>query len=335
MKANKEKKPLISIVIACYNQGIYLMDALNSAISQIYKNTEIIIVNDGSTDEYTVDLLKNLKKKGLRIIDQANQGPSGARNTGIKNSKGEYILPLDADNKLDPNFLMKTYKYLENDKIGIVYVWMKCFGESEEIRKWPEYDFKKLLLNNYIETSSLFRKKDWEAVGGFKKMKYFGIEDWDFFMSISELGLKGVCIKELLSNYRVRSDSMIHALTRNIDNYLSSVKELYNNHKDSYNKYGCYVFSEYTKTQFLTNKIKQKDKEIKQRNDQINKKGRIIEQQNKQIKIREKDVYKLRNELNNIQNSYSWKLTSLFRKINWAIKNPKKCLLKYKNKLKI
>jgi glycosyltransferase involved in cell wall biosynthesis len=90
--------PVISIIIPCYNQGQYILDAISS-VEQYPDNSvyEIIIINDGSTDEISITVLKSLEEKGYHVLNQNNQGLSMARNNGIAIAKGKYILPLDAD----------------------------------------------------------------------------------------------------------------------------------------------------------------------------------------------------------------------------------------------
>src|ERR1700730_11658859 len=90
----------VSIIIPCYNQGHYLMEALDSIKGINPGLLEVIIVNDGSTDPYTNELCKNLESQGWQVIWQDNKGLSAARNVGIRQASGNYILPLDADNKI-------------------------------------------------------------------------------------------------------------------------------------------------------------------------------------------------------------------------------------------
>jgi len=94
----------VSVIIPCYNSGSTLLRAVESIQGQTIKNIEIIIVNDGSDDSYTLEVLRNISKK-IKVISQKNMGLSAARNTGIREAKGKYILPLDSDDYLLSNFL--------------------------------------------------------------------------------------------------------------------------------------------------------------------------------------------------------------------------------------
>ena len=236
VNVNLMKQPLISILITCYNYGQYLMKAVDSAVNQSYKNIEIVIVNDGSTDEYTNTLCRNIAQKNIKVIWQENMGLPGTRDVGIRQAKGEFILPLDADNILDPQFLEKTYTYLLNKpQIGFVYTWMQCFGETDEIRRHPDFDFKTLLDANYVDVCSLFRKRDWEKVAGFGKSNWINpFDDWHFFLKICELGLSGYCVKEPLLHYRVHLDSISHKAFLDYRMLLLTLDKIYELHKKSY-----------------------------------------------------------------------------------------------------
>ena len=110
-------KPEITIVIPCYNSGRFLIRSIESIIAQTFKNFELIIVNDGSTEKLTISLLKKYKNfKKIKIITQNNKGLSSARNLGIKKSKSPFILMLDADDWIDPETLEIFYKFLKKNK---------------------------------------------------------------------------------------------------------------------------------------------------------------------------------------------------------------------------
>jgi glycosyltransferase involved in cell wall biosynthesis len=104
---------LISVIIPCYNQGAYIQEAIDSVKAQTYADWEIIIVNDGSDAEETLQQLVRLKEEGFQIMDIANSGVSAARNKGIAVAKGSFVLPLDADDKIAPRYLEESIKILE------------------------------------------------------------------------------------------------------------------------------------------------------------------------------------------------------------------------------
>lgn len=110
----------ISVTIPVYNvEPDYIENAINSVLNQTYKNIEIIVVNDGSTDEKTLEYLRTINNPVIKIINQENKGSGGARNTGIENSNGEYIGFLDADDWLDANFYEVLYNLCEENNADI------------------------------------------------------------------------------------------------------------------------------------------------------------------------------------------------------------------------
>ncbi len=206
-KCDAEKNnPLVSVVIACYNYGMYLTEAVESVINQTYQNFEIIIVNDGSTDN-SAEVANHLANKyilySIKILNQNNSGqPAISRNNGIKASKGEYILCLDADDKIAPTFLQKCVSVLEgNPSISIAYTYRQDFDGVEQVVKTEEYKFNILKYRNIISVTSLFRKKSWEDVGGYRT-NVKGLEDWDFWIALGAKGYFGQLIHEPLFYYR-------------------------------------------------------------------------------------------------------------------------------------
>ena len=205
--------PKVSVIIPCYNLGAYLDDAVVSVLQQTYKDFEIIIVNDGSTDPETVKLLASYDKPKTRVIHTSNQGVSSARNTGIREACGMYILPLDADDKIGSDYLELAVNVLETrHEVAIVYCERVLFGEREGVDSLPDYDPRALLVDNCIYPAALFRKDDWKTVGGYSEKMVYGWEDWDFWISLSELNKQVVKIPEPMFFYRVRSSSRDHSL---------------------------------------------------------------------------------------------------------------------------
>jgi glycosyltransferase involved in cell wall biosynthesis len=154
------KSIALSVVIPCYNQGEYLLDALSSVQTCLDPVYEVIIVNDGSSDSLTISLLSYLKDQGYFILEQENQGLACARNNGIAKASGRYILPLDADNKIRADYILKGIEVLDqNPDIGVVYGKPEWFGEIERPWGLPEtFDVGKLILGNYIDACACLPK---------------------------------------------------------------------------------------------------------------------------------------------------------------------------------
>ena len=225
--------PKVSVIIPCYNQGQYVDEAVESVLNQTYKDFEIIIVNDGSTEDFTKKLLHNYKKPKARVIHSDNQGLASARNRGIEEAKGEYILPLDADDKIGKEYLEEAVKVLdENPDIGIVYCEAVHFGSQDGLLVLPKYSLETLLIGNIIFASAFFKKEHWEKAGGYNINMVYGWEDWDFWLSLIELGLKVYRIPKILFHYRITETSMRNKMTENKQFFMRL--HAYINHKKLY-----------------------------------------------------------------------------------------------------
>lgn len=225
--------PKVSVIIPCYNQGAYLNDAVESVLAQTFRDFEIIVVNDGSTDGPTNRLLSDYRKPMTRVIHTANQGLAEARNNGIREATGVYILPLDADDKIASTYLEKAVQILEAlSNTGIVYCKAETFGAVTGPWLAAEYSLRGMLLGNLIFCSALYRKEDWQAVGGYKPNMAHGWEDWDFWLSIIELGNEVHRIPEVLFYYHVKEVSMAKSMdaAKRADMHMQVIR----NHKDLY-----------------------------------------------------------------------------------------------------
>ena len=162
----------VSIIIPCFNQGEWIKEAVESAVNQTYKNVEIVIINDGSTDN-SEDVIHSLCEKYPDIVfinEKENHGVVYARNKAIQMTSAEYILPLDADDKIAPSYVEKAVKILEeNPNIGIVYSRARIFGIKNKEWKLAEFSREDILYKNCIFSSALFRKRDFEKIGVWAK----------------------------------------------------------------------------------------------------------------------------------------------------------------------
>jgi glycosyltransferase involved in cell wall biosynthesis len=226
--------PKISVIVTCYNYGEFIKDSVESVLKQTFRDFELIVVNDGSTDGQTLKILEDLKRdhKELIIWNQDNGGPANAKNSGIRISSGEYFLPLDADDKIHPEMLEKCLLQIENNgKTGFVYTYTKFFGNFDAVLVRQEYNFADLLRRNYIVVSSLIRKKAWEDVGMYDENMKNGYEDWEFFIRLGKNGWFGKLIKEPLFFYREHGDSKNKEATRKHESNLSYIRK---KHADIY-----------------------------------------------------------------------------------------------------
>ncbi len=249
-----------SVIIPCYNQGRFIKEAVDSVLLQTFQDFEIIVVNDGSTDPETNQILSAFSAPKTTILHTSNQGPAAARNTAIQAAKGLYILPLDADDKIAPTYLEKAIDVLEkNNDIGIVYCDAEFFGN--ETGKWDlsPYSLKRILNSNCIFVSSFFHKSAWEKVGGFKENMIFSLEDWDFWLSLIENGSNVYKIPETLFFYRKQETSRT-SLAKKFDTV--SCRQLILNHLDFYAQ-NVLLLKGTVRQIFFSKKIK---KHLKKRN---------------------------------------------------------------------
>ncbi len=207
--------PRVSVVIPCYNQGMYLDEAVASVLNQTFADFEIVVVNDGSTDPSTIRLLAGYAKPKTRVLSIENQGLASARNRGIEAASGEYILPLDADDAIAPGYLEKAVAVMDsNPDVGIVYCLGELFGAEQRMIAAPEFSVRGMLFSNLIFASALFRRADWLAAGGYNPNMRYGCEDWDFWLSLIERERRAYRIPEILFRYRIKEGSMNASMDR-------------------------------------------------------------------------------------------------------------------------
>ncbi len=181
---------LVSVVIPCYNYGTFLLEAVNSVLNSTYSPVEVIIVDDGSVD-CTKEIARTIMDKhgNVSYIYQENQGPSVARNRGIEEAKGTYVLPLDADDKISPHYIERAVEVLESRSMTkVVYCDAQYFGAKSGHWKLKKFSLKRLAISNMIFSCSMFRKNDWKEVGGYSSELIGGWEDWEFWISMLKNG---------------------------------------------------------------------------------------------------------------------------------------------------
>ncbi|MBD2199018.1 MULTISPECIES: glycosyltransferase [Calothrix] len=209
-----EDRPLVSVIIPCFNYGKYVEEAIDSVLSQTFRNFEIIVIDGGSTDDSTISILKSLNKPKTKIYYRESRHLVGDnRNFGIERATGKYICCLDADDKLQPTYLEKAVFLLETYAYDIVSTAVQCFEDSDcvwQIAPQPRLD--NIVQANQFSTVAVFSKKMWTLANGYHD---YGIgkehisEDWDLWLRIMALGARATNIPETLMLYRIHSKSSL------------------------------------------------------------------------------------------------------------------------------
>lgn len=202
----------VSIVVTCYNYGKYIEKCLDSVLAQSFAEYEVIIVNDGSTDDSEEKILTYAGKENFRYILQKNSGQACAKNTGIRNARGEFIAFLDADDLWEPKKLEQQVPFFDDPDVGVVYSRARFIDadgcdvlidlSTPCFETHSGYVTRQLFIDNFIPFSSaIVRKKCLEMFGTFDESLKMGI-DWDLWLRISTK-YKFVGIDAPLLVYRV------------------------------------------------------------------------------------------------------------------------------------
>lgn len=223
--------PMVSVIIPYFNMQKYINQTVDSVISQTYSNWELIIVDDGSTQVEAKAELDNLKSlyrgnKRIKIIEKENGGLGSARNHGIKYSAGDYILPLDSDDIIHPDFLELGVSALENNAdLAAVSCYVNFFHDgdapSSAIDYVIPYDLNEVMItceNRAGVATSLFRKDVFSSISYDESL--FSYEDWDLWWSLAEKNYQVEVMPKILFNYRRRKESMVNTIGRSNHAYL-------------------------------------------------------------------------------------------------------------------
>lgn len=217
MGFTRRNDPVTStIVITCFDDGQFLPQSIASVERAAPHNCELIIVNDGSTQQRTVEILSTLEGLGYRVLNHSeNRGLSAARNTGIGAAKGSFILPLDADNEVLPGYIERSIAALaEHPDAGVVYSDRELFGLRHRLVRVPEFSQQTLLKHNFIDACAVFRKQVWAECGGYDEA-LAALEDWDFWLAAASKGWQFYHLEGAFFRYQVRPGSMLDKLSRN------------------------------------------------------------------------------------------------------------------------
>lgn len=227
----------VSVIVPCYKQADYLPETLDSVLAQTYSNWECVIVNDGSPDNTDQVVERYLTRDSrFKYIWQRNQGLASARNAGIKSSCGEYCLPLDADDLIAPSYLEKAVEaFIKNENTKLVYCKADKFGLINEPWFLGDYSFERLIWDNCIFCTAMFKRSDFLRTGGYNVNMIHGLEDWDFYLSLLNKDDIVYCLDDVLFHYRIKETSMITDLSKQHRNEM--MIQICKNHDEIYAPY--------------------------------------------------------------------------------------------------
>jgi glycosyltransferase involved in cell wall biosynthesis len=238
-------KNKLSVVVPFFNLGNFIDETITSILKCKYENLEILIVNDGSTDPFSITKLDTYRKqKSIKVIDVVNGGLGNARNIGAISAEGEYLAFLDADDTVHSEYYSRAIKVFQQySNIHFAGCWIKYFGTSQ--KTWPSFqpEAPLILYHNLVNSSSLVYKRAAFIAGGKNdvNMTFQGLEDYGSVISMLNNGFGGVVLPDTLFNYRIRSDSMIRAIS--VSKKLHLYQHISDRHKQFYATFAADVFN--------------------------------------------------------------------------------------------
>ena len=209
----------ISVIVPCFNSGKTLKRTIDSIKNQTWLNKEIILVNDGSNDKYTLEILNGYRNDSLvKLIKQKNKGLSSARNKGVMHANGDYLYFLDSDDWIDENTLEELYFNLLGDK-KYAYAFTDCLleGEAQGQRKRIFNLFEQMFINQ-IPYSIFISRKVFIENGFYDENMQLGYEDWELNVRLATKNLFGKRLSKPLFHYFVSNSGML--ISKSIKNHI-------------------------------------------------------------------------------------------------------------------
>lgn len=220
----------VSIIIPCYNSGKVLEKAVSSVQNQTWKNCEVIIVNDGSNDKVTLNLLS--KMKGVKVLNQSNQGLSSARNKGIENATGNFVLFLDSDDYVRSDAVEIMINKVKNFEFSYAFCDIQLRGKKTGNRI-KYYNFFEQLFINHIPYFILIKKDIIKQIGAYDTNMKYGYEDWELNIRLAKNGFFPIRVEETLFFYNVSSNGMLNSISKT--KHMQILNYIKKKHQDIYN----------------------------------------------------------------------------------------------------
>ncbi|HEX5779207.1 MAG TPA: glycosyltransferase family A protein [Xanthobacteraceae bacterium] len=223
--------PAVSIVVPCFNGGRFVDDLLACLRAQTFRDFELIIVDDGSTDDTSAKLAT--LGPDVQVIRQANAGPGAARNAGFRRARADLIFVMDCDDTIEPRFLEETVKAISTagPEVGFAFSHERKIGHRQQINRCYFKLFDQLFINR-VPCCMVVRRAVWQAVGGFDVAMRDGYEDWEFTIALGRAGFRAAVVPETLFNYRTRDDGLM--MSRSTYMHGALWRRIRDKHRDAY-----------------------------------------------------------------------------------------------------
>ena len=221
VSASAQSVPEVAIVVPCHGYARFLPDAVASAVDQTWPNVRVVVVDDGSPDDTAAvseRLIARYPTRRIDLVRQPNRGLAAARNAGVRATGSPFVLPLDADDRLEPRAVERLAEALLTTGADVATPAGRTFGDEDRPLVTLPVTRRRLLANNCLVYASLFRRALFDRVGGYRAIAP-GYEDWDFWLSALEHGASFAHVPEPLFRYRKHGRTMLadsddHAIER-------------------------------------------------------------------------------------------------------------------------
>jgi glycosyltransferase involved in cell wall biosynthesis len=348
---NQIEYPLITIAITCYNYGEFVHSAIDSALEQDYPNIQVVVYDDGSTDDSLVKISQFTDDSRVSLITRENKGVIFTRNQALDDAivaGAQYLVFLDADNIFPKNYLTRMFEVSQQTNADVVYSDVREFGDVDTFHKFPEFDYHQLLIVNYIDISALIKLSAIGDVRFDSNMEKLTHEDWEFFVNLASDGLKFVHAKDdTYFYYRNKVDSRN---VRNVKDDLPDVrrrkyfeivkyiiKKQQNKHPDRFLSSATHqmlaIAHWFNEVAEYCQRLRSQETEYKRQLEEqyvhaenLEKAVNMLnEEVRNQIELRRTDLEVQKDYINSIYQSSTWKLGSL---LTWLPRKLKKLLSK-------
>ncbi len=318
------------MLVPCFNHGMFLDEAVDSVLAQTVNDFEIIVVDDGSTDESTRRKLETYQRPKTRVLRTRNRGLPAARNAAAAAANGDIFCALDADDRLAPTWFEKGLAVLDRDpSMAFVSHWLETFGDEHWTWRPERCDLPAMLARNAVNGAALVRRSAFDAVGGYDERMREGCEDWDFWLRLIERGFKGTIVPEVLFHYRRTAGSMSRVMLGDAE-YRAPLHALIEKHAGSYRAHAIDVLvaKEVESLALLREmhglerdhlgatlpSLARAHEELASAESTVAR-ARPIVAQREQLDRLTHEVAELRREVGDLRQSWSWRLTAPLRAV--------------------